>query len=830
MITKKLLTVLMSVLIIFNVLKPSVYADNLQGNATKQEISEAMNAVKDSLPVLGDSLSVEQQTALGSVFTSFMGVVTPVGQIVTAVNGSVNFLRMIGILNDPTQTKLESILTQLQKIDETLVSMDAKLDNITSMMSEIKASVEFSDRSQKAILYEDRWTDFVYNYMEDGLDKLISKYNSMIRSGLDEWCKNQSANDRIKEYQLTIDSTLTPFSTDNSSITVLYKNNEGNLEIVYTDIDGIPSGIESGDSYIIIPATSLPTSITYDVNDFEQTLASYIAGQIKSAISSKNVSAYTLYNFPLLTEQGDPAISDDEIDKLAKDAVNTLIYRIACAKINSDSEFALEVSRQYANYCSHLTTSGEGVDAILKTFFLTHAFEYEVKQDIQDFCDRMIINTGTYGMFAANVLGMSHLITNDERQAAVNQMTETINTIKEAKDNSVTGHDNYCYITGTTLKYTTVYFDALSKLKAHYTQSNTTYTSCFDNKIESVIEKATYDSVPIGDSAMIMLVNILNCNGVEVNHNYLNENLGNNSVAELGSIVTGYSSPQTLTLDGKTKFHVKNAFGSYFKNDSTVNNLPNKAESEYVRYRKKISGSLYNLDSKTLTTNNVLCAIASYGENHWYWITDEGGFMGGPSNVSSFKDSYTKTETGQDSTGKIREHKYYMSVTYNTIASTQIDSSKIKLNEDSDYKPLVSLQNDVDTLSYNINDYEEVTKPEINESKSNVRFKNGVIKANFTHLDTDDCVIDFYDEFSNYSKAVLLDLNNEVVTNCNVEKGSVKVIIPNDYIEELPIGVYYYRLCLTSFENVEHLYDVEIEIEEEEYEEPSFKIAHTGVE
>lgn len=673
---RRLLCLFLSAALLFSLVVP---ASALQGQeATIEEVNEAMNTVADSIMELSDTAASGEASSLADIFKSFVDAAGTAQKYIATINNSVAFLKLIGVMTDSTQTKLNGILSQLQTIDERLSTMDDKLNDLTSAMSDLKASVEFNARTEKAILYEAIWRDFAYRYMEDGLDKLISQYNSMLRSGLMSWC-NGSRNEN---------------NVDNSRIILLYHDGK----LTFSDYNGIPASITDEDSWVILPAECLPNTFYYDVNSFNDSLADDIAGRISDIIAQERVSLFETHNYPALTEEGVGSITPEDIHSLAVDAVNTLIYRTASAKVNSDANFAGEVSRQFSNYCTHLQAYDDGIDSVLKTLYLTHAFEYSVASDLTDFCNRMIILTGTYGTFASHVLGMSHLITNEEKTAAVSQMTAAVETTKQAKENGITGNGNYCYITKSNLTYTTVTFSASAKLTAHYTLSNTAYTS-YSAK-EPAASYGTYPSWnvhPIGDTATIILMNTLQSNSITPKHDYFNENIGNNSVKDYGSLVTDFGTPQTLSFDGKTALHVKNAFGSYFKDNATITKLPDDASTDYTVFRKKISGSLYDLPGGTLTSNATLCAIGVYGESHFYWITDEGAFMGGPSDSGSFRDTYTVTKTGSDTSGVIRTHDYTVKNSYNILLSEPRDTN---ISTNGIYDPLASLEASVPHCEY----------------------------------------------------------------------------------------------------------------------------------
>ena len=47
--------------------------------------------------------------------------------------------------------------------------------------------------------------------------------------------------------------------------------------------------------------------------------------------------------------------------------------------------------------------------------YLTHAFEYQIRDDFNIFFNEMVVATATYGSFAMNVLGVSDFISDSDR-------------------------------------------------------------------------------------------------------------------------------------------------------------------------------------------------------------------------------------------------------------------------------------------------------------------------------------------------------------------------------------------------------------------------------
>ena len=52
--------------------------------------------------------------------------------------------------------------------------------------------------------------------------------------------------------------------------------------------------------------------------------------------------------------------------------------------------------------------------------YLTHAFEYQIRDDFNNFFNEMVVATATYGSFAMNVIGLSGFISDSDKDADIN--------------------------------------------------------------------------------------------------------------------------------------------------------------------------------------------------------------------------------------------------------------------------------------------------------------------------------------------------------------------------------------------------------------------------
>ena len=118
------------------------------------------------------------------------------GTILGVINGSVAFMKLIGVMKDPTAEALANIQRQLEVISEKMNQMDRKLNQITDSMTRIEAKQDFYARQDSAEKLHIVWTNFTQNYMENTLNKSMTEYESMILDGLKAWMENKTSDAR----------------------------------------------------------------------------------------------------------------------------------------------------------------------------------------------------------------------------------------------------------------------------------------------------------------------------------------------------------------------------------------------------------------------------------------------------------------------------------------------------------------------------------------------------------------------------------------------------------------------------------------------------------
>ncbi len=682
---KRFACVLLAALMIFSAFPAASFAESLEADpVTSADIERVMKSIAEAtgkIDELKDEFESGQQIA--SAFSEFMKVAGYAGTALGVINGSVTFLKLIGVMEDPIKGGIANILDEIKVIDEKMAEMDSKLDNISTAMTTMQASSEFNNRGLKAMNLRSSWTGFQYNYMESGMDQLMNQYNGMLLNGIKAWWRNES------------ESARKAGGMDNTQIILIYLKDKDGEEQPYSFAgEGIPDDIPEDAPYVILKADCIPDTLdSFNVNNYQKTLADAIKTRILAALDAENYDAFESRNMPMFTPEGKDQIDEDEIAKIAADAVNVLLYRIGCAEVNRDAAFAIAVDSHFTNYCSHLMAAGEGIDAMLNSFYLTHAFEYEVSKDLQDFLNRMILKTGTYGAFVTNVLGMSDTTTDSAKLLAMKRFCDTEDRLNEALKNCVTGNGRYSYLTNTELRYAELSIsNGVSASTEHIYTDKEVYDGFKTTGFKFMVRGLTpSDYTQLGDVNSMLLFYTLKNNGVTNLHKYLSENnTGTYGVTDYENIVTSWGKAQTLPLDGSVKLNAYNILGNDYSGISTTTlkpekkDYPDNASPDYIVHREKVCGTVYDTASGNLTSNKVLLATALYGQSHWYWFKDEAALFAGP---ADYRYNYSEVET------YIRDRFYYteemIAVSdFNTIVSLV---PKASLTEAEGYDPLASL-------------------------------------------------------------------------------------------------------------------------------------------
>ena len=595
--------------------------------------------------------------AFNALFGDYSGNVT-IGSILrnsfNYYSNAMTFLKLIGVVKDPTEEAFKNIQYQLTMINDKINVMDAKLDDIIKAMAELKAETEFISRTDRARDYRQYFKNFNDDHCTNSLDKLTTEFEAMRINALKDWY-NAAASDERKG------------TIDNSRIILIFDKDENDDHILrYTTDNGVPTDFDG--RYVVLESDFLPVSEelpSWHIDNYREALENKIADKIKT-----NFDALDFNDYGALTAENDEAIA-----AVAADAVNVIIYRVTAKEVNKDAHFALNVLDAFDNYKNALLADENGFDAIVRSLYYSHAFEYQISDIIKEIYYEYTVKTTYYGAFVQDVVAMSSDVSKDRRDKFDDGYFGSIIDLESKKDSALTGEPTYCYLTNTLITYGTVSFETGATVWTYKDGPNYGYTSyearSFSYTVYNKPDGKTtryYDRTQlIGNASATLLSMTLSANGVNAAHSYFNTNLIGNSQSDYGAIAVSFDTESNLSQDSPPALRNDRVIGVYFTAPAySLNALPSGTEKEYIRHNKNIRGSLFDFTTGTLKVNTPLAAFAVFAEDHWYWSNDEVSLLGGPYDAKFYSTSLNTVCTKNYGKNKF-EHYYNLKLWYNCL-------------------------------------------------------------------------------------------------------------------------------------------------------------------
>ena len=680
------------------------YADDELGatNVTIEDLNNSIKTVNESVDKLKDIISPVEQSVLKSIFGDFTNVISGTISVMGAINTCTSFLKLIGVMKDPTAEALANITQQLKNITEKLADMDRKLDEISEEMAHMEAINDLNARGIKAGQMMSAWHQFEHDYMEDSMDELLNDYDTMMINHIRDWIEfkkegaRQSESDGVRTDMIIMlykggnplehkDPVLKPVKVND----IDPEHNKRDIAkpdpyTMYADDDDLNTRF---DSFLILDDTFLPErgDIVWNVNTYRANLISFFKDKLKDLKKNANdpdlKGHYKEYRMEI------SEWTDDDIEKYAEGAVDSLMYRVNYLMINESADFAKDVYKEFGEYCDHVNGSQQGVNAMLSCLYLTNAFEFEAKDAIEEFCNQMILKTGIYSMFATTVLGMSEDITDTEKMNTAVSMCDAINSVKGSLNNGITGNDNYCYVTNTAIGYGDVTFSGNVNLDYYIRGAVSGYDSFSADPLKTSYS-SDYDlgenPALAGDTNTLLIGYLLRNNGTVMDHDFLNEHFSKTKREKKTAMVTSLKGQQLMTTDTDLQMQTHWAIGGWFRKEPKIylNSLPGSASEGYLVYRQRITGSTVDPSTLSLKQNRALFGTAAYGESHFYWEVDEASVMGGPCNDPWFNETCETKKTDDGVFTDSYTVYYKNNVKYNCLLQVPI---KILKNQPGPY-------------------------------------------------------------------------------------------------------------------------------------------------
>ena len=540
-----------------------------------------------------------------SELSELSAFLTRFGGVTSAAAGAVGILQMAGIIKDPTKEALGEIIDDLHDIQDQLKQMDNKLTVLRQELVAIAVAQEEKDRNNKTLTMLTNWSDFNTHYCEP-LDKMIKEYQGKIDVGIEGWWKN----------------------SPKEGVRVLYTlSEEGEPLLTYSRNsyeEGFPETADNGekvaqDHSFGVPGELIPdtSKLTFNINTYRDVFIEKMAQAFVTAADEKKLDAadafYTSWNGSSAEEKQSKAMA------YSSDILNTEIYHIACRLMHEDHIWVIDAAEAYLNYCKHAMDTNSGVNAMLNAMYLTHGFEGEIKDEIEDFCEAMVVRTGVYGQFALTCACQDDMMRLEDRQKLQQQFTDAVISMSDKKKYAVTGFDNFCYVTGTKVLFDQVtasckygYKSLEYSYKGDFRKTNWVVTA--PNMMNNVYSQVLYHQYQTLHDGCGSFVEYLDKYNTGIPKDYQ------------GLIMTNFGGTVDFALNEGIPMKCRQVLGDYFSDAATYNiNKGNssKVENKYFRIHDKLIYDVMDMKDESLRVDQTAAARAFYGESHWYWLTDE---------------------------------------------------------------------------------------------------------------------------------------------------------------------------------------------------------------
>ena len=562
--------------------------------------------VNDAIAKFTDSMN--KLAADTSKMSNFSACLTRFGGLTSAASGTIGILQMIGILKDPMVVAFDTVINEVKNVQDQLKQIDAEIKDINDDLVKVQVEQKEIDRNRRAEDMRKYWRDFNTDYCEP-LDDLMAEYEKLINRGIRSWWSQKDHEGVRVNYTMVKD-----------------ENGENVAALTYSNKaydEGFPLTADNGEAVeqelsFGVPAGIIPELKNFNIDTYHEDFVKAMAPVfVETADAHKLDASDKFYSeWDMMGDAGRRAMSE----AYAEDILNTQIYRISCDVMSSNEgdDLAVKVMNAYRKYCDNVLKQDSGVNAMLNAMYLTHGFEGEIRGDIETFCDGMTAQAGVYGQFALACAAQDSNVKKSDREKVQEQFADTVIALHDKKDLALTGYDNFCYITGTSVELG--HADAKSSMKVYndgreytgYTASDWSVT--LPSMVDNVLAQMLYHQYQTLDEGQSSFAAYLHKYKVLPNADYS------------GNIMTKYRGAQTFALNEGIKLKKTQMMGSYF-NDKTYYTIntgnSSKIEDKYFRVHDKLLYDSFNVKDGTISSYKMKGARALYGESHGYWYIDE---------------------------------------------------------------------------------------------------------------------------------------------------------------------------------------------------------------
>ena len=395
-------------------------------------------------------------TYLKSYFNTGMKVVQGVSAVLSLVTSTISILKAFGIIENKEATsmgeQLDNIIRDVQKLQETVDEINRKTDEIQNTLTNEFADIDLRLQQQDYLHYKDDvWAKF-YSDAVVPLNTLQGRYsdnvNTLIINYVEQW---QSGNNK----------------TDLRSL--FGRNDEGELIQVFSgnNLNGAGKRLNAApkismDEIQVDYAVTLPAE--YICNNIDKTeninsdtsidvLTEAVEKGVYAAAQDGKLTAYRGFydEWKAYTDEEKKA----EAKSLAAYLADTVAFAAAYDAANEKS-FASSVKTAYQNFSLWLMGNDSLTSPLIAQFkmlSLTHAFEGEIIDQMNEIAYYICMMNLNFSAFAEMVISMSKAHNDDDSLDIRDLYIMSENNMSVDYSDFITGNPNYCYQAEKVLEY-----------------------------------------------------------------------------------------------------------------------------------------------------------------------------------------------------------------------------------------------------------------------------------------------------------------------------------------------------------------------------------------
>ena len=461
LLTKIILSIVTSFMLVGSVEYKPVQADSAQELAALQEISARSNELADAMfnvKVLS-ALNVGGLIKGSSIFRS----ITSFGKL------TLSLLKMSGVFGrqgeDWRVTAIKNVNNRFNAVDAELGNINKHLDQIEKSINEQLSSIGEDVQKISNTLAKNNITDVAL--LAKKISDKIDSYENVVTSNLVTWYE-------VDDY---------PSYTRKLNVSYIIDTESGESKTVYMSKDLIEDTLEEADDWNPNRKETLIKNVFVDA--MKKAIKDYSSSNPR--YSDKTYDNFNEYCLVVLGK-GIKDLTTKELDSVlaqfSEAAYDSLRYectkKIARAREDDANTYASNLVGLFTTYCNYLYEANNAYTSPLKSqyeiFSNINAFQGELKcqiiynEDGVEYIDdtnlaslakeKYFIELNTLGAFVAQIANASGAYTTEDlrnsillpwstSEAALNQ------TYNEFYHTDVNGNeiDNYCYITDSVLKY-----------------------------------------------------------------------------------------------------------------------------------------------------------------------------------------------------------------------------------------------------------------------------------------------------------------------------------------------------------------------------------------